>query len=58
MDKQLEHVLKGLRMTRRNESICLQGWQTEMLVKYIDELERKVKEHEQTDAGRNPEGGC
>lgn len=54
MSDQLEHVLKGLRMTRRNESICLQGWQTEMLVKYIDELERKVEEHEQTDDHREP----
>ena len=55
MTDQMKHILKGLRMTRRNESICLQGWQTEALVEYINELERKAAEHEQTNDNRKPD---
>lgn len=44
--RQLEKTLKRLRQTKRNEGICLVGWQAEQLVKYIDDLERRA-EHEQ-----------
>ena len=33
-------VLNRLRKTRPNETICLWGWETEVLLNYIDELKR------------------
>lgn len=40
---QLQRTLKRLRETKRNEGICLMGWQAEQLVKYIDDLKRRVE---------------
>ena len=46
MDEQAQRkeILKRLKMTRRNEGICLQGWQTEILVKWIEEMEERKKD--------------
>lgn len=33
-------VLNRLRKTRPNETICLWGWETEVILTYIDELKR------------------
>lgn len=52
MDDKLKYILKHLRDTRRNEGICLQGWQAEILVEYINELERKAEEHESANHNR------
>ena len=43
--RQLNKTLKRLRETKRNEGICLVGWQAEQLIKYIDELERRVEKN-------------
>jgi hypothetical protein len=34
-------IMKRLRMTKRNESICLQGWETQILVAWIEGLTKK-----------------
>ena len=39
--RQLFKTLKRLRETKRNEGICLMGWQARQLVEYIDELEER-----------------
>lgn len=39
--RQLFKTLKRLRETKRDEGICLMGWQAQQLVEYIDELEER-----------------
>ena len=39
--RQLFKTLKRLRETKRDEGICLMGWQARQLVEYIDELEER-----------------
>ena len=34
------NVLKRLRRIKRNETICLAGWEVLFLLEYIEELER------------------
>lgn len=47
-----KRILKRLRQTRRNETICLMGWEVMVLLEYIEDLERsrilkeKGDEHE------------
>lgn len=36
--EQRERILKRLKMTRRNETICLLDWEIEILVDWINEL--------------------
>ena len=39
-NEQRERIFAALKMTRINEGICFQGWQTEILVRWIEELKR------------------
>ena len=41
--EQRERILKRLKMTRRNETICLRDWETEILVEWINELKGREK---------------
>jgi hypothetical protein len=43
--EQRERILKRLKMTRRNETICLRDWEVEILIEWINELKGR-KEHE------------
>ena len=54
--EQRERILKRLKMTRRNETICLRDWEVEILIEWINELKGR-KEHESVDTRRNSEGG-
>lgn len=38
-----QRVIRRLRNTNRNETVCLWGWETEVLLMYIDELKRGRK---------------
>ena len=38
-----KHILKRLRMTRQNETICLMDWEARCLVAWIEELERRMR---------------
>ena len=38
------HIIKRMKATKAGETLCLWGWEIEVLLKYIEELERKVKE--------------
>ena len=40
-EKLRKDILKRLRMTGRNETICLMGWETECLVRWIDEMRKE-----------------
>lgn len=42
------HVLKRLRDTRRNETICLMGWEVGILLAWIDEMRERILSNEQT----------
>jgi hypothetical protein len=57
MNEQERTLMKRLQRTRRDETICLNWWEVEILLNMIDEL-RKGKNNEQTDTGRNHEGSC
>lgn len=46
-----EQVLKRLRLTRRNETICLMEWEVRVLIEWIEELNGR-NNHEQTDDHR------
>lgn len=37
-ERQLKKTLQRMKATRRDESICLQGWQVKLVLDYIDEL--------------------
>ena len=39
MEGQFEMILRRLKLTGRNESVCLQGWETEVLVEHIEARE-------------------
>lgn len=54
--EQRERILKRLKMTRRNETICLRDWEVEILIEWINELKGR-KEHESADTRRNSESG-
>ena len=41
--EQREELMKRLKRTRRNEGICFQGWQAEILVRWIEELTKKAE---------------
>lgn len=41
--EQRERILKRLKMTRRNETICLRDWETGILVEWIEEMKRREK---------------
>ena len=37
-ERQLKKTLQRMTETRRDESICLLGWQVKLVIDYIDEL--------------------
>ena len=41
-----EHVLKRLKSTKHNETICLAGWEVEILLLWIAELKAKGEKTE------------
>ena len=41
-----EHVLKRLKSTKHNETICLAGWEVEILLLWIEELKAKGEKTE------------
>ena len=41
--EQRERILKRLKMTRRNETICLRDWEVDILVEWIEEMKRRGK---------------
>ena len=49
LEKTRERLMRRLKSTRRNETICLAGWETEILVNMIEE---RKNEHEQTSDNR------
>ena len=54
MDKiedQRRHLMKRLRMTGKNETICLMDWETRIIIEWIEELKRG-KKHEPVDDHR------
>ena len=44
IDGQRERILDGLKRTKTGETICLADWQAMIVVRWIEELERKVEE--------------
>ena len=40
-------IIKRLRYTKQNETVCLWGWEVEVLLKMIEEREKKGNEHDQ-----------
>ena len=54
--EQRERILKRLKMTRKNETICLRDWEVEILIEWMNELKGR-KEHESADTRRNSESG-
>ena len=54
MDSERKSVLKRLKLTRRNETVCLMWWEVKILLDWIEENERR-NEHEQTDDHRKPD---
>lgn len=42
----IKHILKRLKMTRLNESICLSGWEVSVLLEWIDEIMKGRKNDE------------
>jgi hypothetical protein len=54
--EQRERILKRLKMTRQNETICLRDWEVEILIEWINELKGR-KAHESVDTRRNSESG-
>ena len=57
MEKQRREILKRLKQTRRNETICLMGWETEILVAWIEDLKARDKENAETVNHREPDQG-
>jgi hypothetical protein len=53
----IKHILKRLKMTRLNESICLSGWEVSVLLEWIDEIMKGRKDNESVDTRRNNESG-
>jgi hypothetical protein len=49
-------IFKRLKLTGRNETICLMGWETEILVDWIIELKERTKSNEQNSHYRKPDG--
>ena len=41
--EQRERILKRLKLTRRNETICLRDWEVDILVEWIEEMKRRGK---------------
>jgi hypothetical protein len=54
MNEQERTLMKRLQRTRRDETICLNWWEVEILLNMIDEL-RKGKNNEQADNHRKPD---
>ena len=46
-EAQRMRVMKRLQETRRNETVCLWGWETEIITEWIAELEERLKGVEQ-----------
>lgn len=40
-------VLRRIRMTAQNETICLADWEVRLLIGYIDSLKSKLKKAEE-----------
>lgn len=41
------NVLKRLRNTKRNETVCLMGWEVEILTAWIDEMRERILKNEE-----------
>lgn len=54
--EQRERIMRRLKLTRRNETICLRDWEVEILIEWINELKGR-KNHESVDTRRNSESG-
>ena len=52
--EQRERIMRRLKLTRRNETICLRDWEVDILVEWIDEMKGRTK-YEQTDDHRKPD---
>lgn len=52
--EQRDRIMRRLKLTRRNETICLRDWEVDILVEWIDEMKGRTK-HEQTDDHRKPD---
>ena len=46
-ENQRKHIMKRFRATKRNESICLQGWEVAMLLRIYDEQRDRINELEE-----------
>ena len=46
-ENQRKHIMKRLRATKRNESICLQGWEVAILLRIYDEQRDRINELEE-----------
>lgn len=44
--EQRKTLMKRLRMTGRNETICLMDWQVALLIEWIEELQERTKGNE------------
>ena len=42
-ERQLRKTLQRMKATRRDESICLLGWQVKLVLDYIDELTKPYR---------------
>lgn len=54
--EQRDRIMRRLKLTRRNETICLRDWEVDILVEWIEEMKRRGK-HESVDTRRNSESG-
>lgn len=45
-NEQRKALMKRLKMTGRNETICLMDWQVELLIAWIEELKERANENE------------
>lgn len=52
--EQRDRIMRRLKLTRRNETICLRDWEVDILVEWIDEMKGRTK-HEQVDNHRKPD---
>lgn len=41
--EQRDRIMRRLKLTRRNETICLRDWEVDILVEWIEEMKRRGK---------------
>ena len=57
----VKHIVRRLRMTRRGETICLMDWEVGLLLEYMDDLKRGLKNAQvsaEDRTGENESVGC